>query len=109
MHNLRNKLITLIKATLWITDGKSIEPKKTIVVYHHRNNAGLRVRYCSDTVYPLDYDKNANQRPGSKFEENFNAWAAEIKEATMPAETVMNNRLREAKQLLTNSKSLNNK
>lgn len=74
---------------------------KTIVVYFHR--AGLRVRNCESTAYPLDYDKNANQKPGPQAEANFNNWAAEIKEANMPAETVMNNRLAEAKRLLENN------
>lgn len=70
----------------------------TIVVYFHR--AGLRIRNCTSTAYPLGYDKNANQKPGPQFEENFNRWTAEIKEANMPAETIMNNRLAEAKRLL---------
>lgn len=79
--------------------------KNSIVVYYHR--AGLRIRNCQSTVYPLSYDKNGNHHPGAQFAENFRQWVEEIKEANMPAEIVMSNRLEEAKKLLGNNVTVN--
>lgn len=73
---------------------------KTIAVYYHRPGVGLRIRNCQSTVYPLDYNKNANKKPGIRATENFNEWALDLKESLMPAEIIMNNRLEEAKKLL---------
>lgn len=73
---------------------------KTIVVYYHRKDGGLRVRNCTHTAYPLDYDKNTNQKPGPGVTKNFNRWAEDIKEAVHPSEKVANRLLEEAKELV---------
>jgi hypothetical protein len=98
MHKHLQNLKTWLKAQLWITEGQSLEPKNHTVVYYH--SFGLRVRYCKPAVYPLAYDKNANSRPNYKCAENFNKWALDLKEALLPAEIIMENRLNEAKKLL---------
>lgn len=53
------------------------------------------------TVYPYGYDKNGSlSRNSKRFTKGFNRWAQEIREATLPAESIMNNVLKEAKQLI---------
>ena len=65
--------------------------RQTIAVYFHSRGMGLRIRYCTPTVFPLDYDKNANQKPGFEFERNFNDWCDYIKKAVMPEAIVQQN------------------
>lgn len=75
---------------------------KTIAVYFHRDGGKLRLRQCQSTCYPFEYNKNANLCSKIELTKNFNQWAQDIKEAHLPEETVMNNRLNEAKRILAN-------
>ncbi len=101
MHKQLQNLITLAKAILWITDGEAWEPKKYVIVYYH--GRGLRVRNCTHTIYPLSYNKNANQKPGPAFAKNFNKWTRDIREELLPVDAIMDKQVKELKSILTKS------
>lgn len=53
------------------------------------------------TVYPFGYDKNgSNNRNTSSFTNGFNEWADNLREGLLTENQIMENRLKEAEELI---------